>query len=264
MAFFLAAHAAMNRLVLHWLKPLLVTLAILLPASLQGKTDFEPKPELESHDFEVEDFHTYFVGEAGVWVHNEGEPCKRVFSIFTEFKKRNGGDAAAAWRSTETRLFGVSANVKDTSKTLGAALDDVLKKEILPDHPGEFFTSTSRLSESDNLGAHVYKHVHSNRDMADLAPDGITYVQRALDLSGNTTSTGNILVAEGVRARSGGQRARIVLNKTTGEFTIKVLEGPQAGRIQTLFRPHPEDNGGLNPLEYFSNEVDIDGLTIIE
>ena len=95
----------MNRLVLHWLKPLLVTLAILLPASLQGKTDFEARPALESHDFEVEEFHTYFVGEVGVWVHNSSDaPCERVFSIFRKLLARNSGDVWRAFETTRSRI----------------------------------------------------------------------------------------------------------------------------------------------------------------
>lgn len=81
-----------------------------------------------------------------------------------------------------------------------------------------------------------------------------TYVQRALDLSGNTTSTGNIHVAEGVRARSG-VLERLVLNKDTGEFTIKVLEGNQAGKLRTHFKPD-------NPLDYFNQNVAQDGMIL--
>lgn len=140
------------------------------------------------------------------------------------------------------------------AKALGQALDDVMRKEVIPGHQDAFFTSTQSLSETDNLGIHVWKHIYDRKDMADLAPDGITYVQRAMDLSGNPTSVGNILVAEGIRARSG-VLERLVLNSDTGEFTIKVLEGDQAGKIRTLFRPD-------SPLDYFNNNVAADGMTM--
>lgn len=54
---------------------------------LQAKIDFGSRPALGSHDFEVEDFHTYFVSEAGVWVHNHGFSCDRYFSRWKELTK---------------------------------------------------------------------------------------------------------------------------------------------------------------------------------
>jgi hypothetical protein len=46
-----------------------------------------------TYNFEVEDFHTYFVGVAGLWVHNTGRgPCEVIFSIYHNFRKRAGGN----------------------------------------------------------------------------------------------------------------------------------------------------------------------------
>lgn len=55
-------------------------------ALVRTKT-LEAKPEGEcftTYNFEVAQFHTYFVGQRGVWVHNEGiSICERIFSTFT-------------------------------------------------------------------------------------------------------------------------------------------------------------------------------------
>ena len=59
---------------LRWLTWLML-FASFFCGTLQAKIDFESRPAMGSHDFEVEDFHTYFVGEAGVWVHNHGLSC---------------------------------------------------------------------------------------------------------------------------------------------------------------------------------------------
>ncbi len=45
-----------------------------------------PGKTFTTYNFEVEDFHTYFVGESGVWVHNAGAWCQEVF---TEFHRIN-------------------------------------------------------------------------------------------------------------------------------------------------------------------------------
>lgn len=51
-----------------------------------------PGKAFTTYNFEVEDFHTYFVGESGVWVHNTGAPCERIFSVFySKAKNRPGG-----------------------------------------------------------------------------------------------------------------------------------------------------------------------------
>jgi hypothetical protein len=41
-----------------------------------------------TYNFEVEDFHTYFVGQSGVWVHNKGEACERIAAWYYRARKR--------------------------------------------------------------------------------------------------------------------------------------------------------------------------------
>jgi len=60
-----------------------------------------PGETFTTYNFEVEDFHTYFVGDSGVWVHNEGAPCERALSIFNNFLKREGDDY---WRAYERSM----------------------------------------------------------------------------------------------------------------------------------------------------------------
>ena len=77
---------------LHWFKVLFVILAMLLPASLQGKLAPQLEPAIGSHNFEVQDFHTYFVGKSGVWVHNTDKaPCEKIYSVFFQKAKELGG-----------------------------------------------------------------------------------------------------------------------------------------------------------------------------
>ena len=47
-----------------------------------------------TYNFEVADFHTYFVGKSGVWVHNAGSfNCEKLFSVFNAKVNKFEGDA---------------------------------------------------------------------------------------------------------------------------------------------------------------------------
>ncbi|MCB1245497.1 MAG: EndoU domain-containing protein [Verrucomicrobiae bacterium] len=63
-----------------------------------------PGERFTTYNFEVEDFHTYFVGESGVWVHNTGRTCQELFSVYFRFLQKNGGDPRAAYSSIITRM----------------------------------------------------------------------------------------------------------------------------------------------------------------
>ncbi len=41
-----------------------------------------------TYNFEVADFHTYFVGESGVWVHNRGPFCQRMVNLSLKLASR--------------------------------------------------------------------------------------------------------------------------------------------------------------------------------
>ena len=46
-----------------------------------------------TYNFEVADFHTYFVGNYGALVHNSGRtPCEKALSIFKKWEEQKGGD----------------------------------------------------------------------------------------------------------------------------------------------------------------------------
>ena len=75
---------------------------------------------MESRDFEVEDFHTYFVGEAGGWVHNSGAAaCQRMFALFDrilDFKAYKGN---------------LGKGYDDIIRRLGNGLDQDLKSTFV-------------------------------------------------------------------------------------------------------------------------------------
>jgi hypothetical protein len=55
-----------------------------------------PRGVFTTYNLDVADFHTYFVGGAGVWVHNEGTICERLKAIFIRLKDKEGIEGLAA------------------------------------------------------------------------------------------------------------------------------------------------------------------------
>ena len=120
---------------LHWFKVLFVILAMLLPASLQGKLAPQPETAIESHDFEGQDFHTYFVGEAGVWVHNMGRfICEQWFLEYRAFKKAANGDH---WKAFDDAVASKAAALKTQKKKLPKHQTNSIYNEVLTDYLDE-------------------------------------------------------------------------------------------------------------------------------
>ena len=79
-----------------------------------------PNQTFTTYNFEVQDFHTYFVGKSGVWVHNTGRaPCEKVFAIYSRYRNR-GLDPWEAFEETVRRTPGVP------SRTYGLAAGDAM------------------------------------------------------------------------------------------------------------------------------------------
>jgi hypothetical protein len=83
-----------------------------------------PGETFTTYNFEVEDFHTYFVGKEGVWVHNEGEFCERLKSAYINFLSKIPGDELGAYRTMRNRM----PDLKNNQKSEAAVLEEVLKE----------------------------------------------------------------------------------------------------------------------------------------
>jgi hypothetical protein len=82
-----------------------------------------------TYNFEVAEFHTYFAGEAEVWVHNQGAACDRVKSIYQ--KMRDRGEAPwNAFKRTVARVSGAAEKKVPSQvfhKAAGECMEDILK-----------------------------------------------------------------------------------------------------------------------------------------
>ena len=84
-----------------------------------------PGETFTTYNFEVADFHTYFIGEQGVWVHNVGrEPCERVFEIYHRFRAR-GDDPWEAFEKVVNKTSGVPSQTYGLAA--GEAMDEIYR-----------------------------------------------------------------------------------------------------------------------------------------
>lgn len=81
-----------------------------------------------TYNFEVAEFHTYFAGAGGVWVHNSGnEICDRVFSLFRKYMDRDTpGNPMAAYNYTRKRMTKMS---DETNREFVDRVLDEIKKQ---------------------------------------------------------------------------------------------------------------------------------------
>jgi hypothetical protein len=99
-----------------------------------------------TYNLEVQDYHTYFVGEPGVWVHNLGKkPCEIVFSAFI----RNARELGLTDDALKVERFNVLVQTKQVSKGIpdavwGRSSADVMQK-MLDDYAAGAFGSVDKL-----------------------------------------------------------------------------------------------------------------------
>lgn len=92
--------------------------SILSVSTLRGP----PRSHEFTYNLEVEGFHTYFVGNTGVWVHNATkQPCEKVLSIYRRYKLR-GLDPWEAFSETVKKLKDVPA------QTFGLAAGEAMEE----------------------------------------------------------------------------------------------------------------------------------------
>ena len=96
----------------------------------------EPGKRFTTYNFEVEEFHTYFVGKFGIWVHNTGRaPCEIIFSTFVDTARKLSltGNALKAKRFeilVETRTTLKKGIPRRAARVWGRSAADVSQKML--------------------------------------------------------------------------------------------------------------------------------------
>jgi hypothetical protein len=143
-----------------------------------------PGETFTTYNFEVEEFHTYFVGEAGVWVHNSGQaPCELARAAM-ETLRAQSGDSWIAMREALSRF-----SFADLSSRTRLKLFNETRQEVLAGRwPG---------------GTAPWENLQSQ--LRGLGPIGSpSYQDQINGLAGNSTLLGDNLKKIGVEAPWGG------------------------------------------------------------
>ena len=96
-----------------------------------------------TYNFAVDDCHTYFVGQAGIWVHNEGFLCTRLGSVYSDVLKTTG-DHKKAVDEVVAELAKVLKNPKADVEAVKAEL---AKSTIPGVSPEELFKKAQAKAE---------------------------------------------------------------------------------------------------------------------
>jgi hypothetical protein len=181
-----------------------------------------------TYNFEVEDFHTYFVGDEGVWVHNvAGRECQQIFSIYQRLRAR-GKAPDEIMRFLEQRLPKFTQN----EKVMGRALEEALK-DALPGVP-RAWTAGKPGDGAVNAWSHWIDHSRKlpQPDIPAGIADAVTYVRRAREFAAKPRSQH----LWGTRIRDG-LLEEVRYDPVGGEFAVFKLAGAEQGAIKTYFVP---------------------------
>lgn len=216
-----------------------------------------------TYNFEVVDWHTYFVGEAdrGIWVHNTGDKaCERAFALITRYKNRLGLDDYDAFKRLAGERVGQqivnSSWPSASSRTLGDVVDTIVKERVPDlDANAPFWTS----GQPGNPGANLYEHWQKRVRFDQLShlDNAVAYAEEAITLSRTTTAEVSTLVKVGWR-KKGQVWEKVVLDMRGGKngVVVKVVEGVDANQVKTYMEVTPQFTP-LSPLDYFNNETTV-------
>ena len=212
-----------------------------------------PDERFTTYNMEVARFHTYFVGDAGLWVHNSGYFfCDMMKGAWVHYRTAPGGTPESAALVVQGLIREAQANHALVNKDVWEILGSVAKlaaqdAAVFPNGPpAKLWTSTTVLTEAQNLGEHFYTHVIKQQQWGTEVRDVVTYVKRAFAFIDDPPETAlfNIRVRHGFREL-------VMLDPVTGDFAVKVLEGPKAGAFRSFFK---RDGTIESRIQYYNDQ----------
>ncbi|MBX9787724.1 MAG: HINT domain-containing protein, partial [Pirellulales bacterium] len=189
---------------------------------------------LTTYNMEVARFHTYFVGDAGLWVHNAADRlCEMFKGVLSRELDKPGATIASAAKIvqdavTQVRLAG-KLSKGDYFEILGSIVKEALKSDVVL--PTIWTTSKKYPTEAKNIGYHVWKHVIDGQSKPAAIDDIVTYVKQAL----NITNSNNPNILSRVQVRNG-RTDMLFIDQVTGDFVVQALDPPDVGKLRTFFR----------------------------
>jgi hypothetical protein len=200
-----------------------------------------------TYNFAVQDYHTYFVGPHGVWVHNTGGYCDFVKGEYWKARKIYGDSITDAVKKTTARVYRDKGREWHTENELFEVLGSLGKHAAKADQklPATLWTKGRFDTAAQNIGYHFDKHVILNVDNS--KPDGVddlfSYIREGHRHATKWVGVKNdALPADILRKRStvweDGIKieSELILDLTNGHFTTRVIQGPNTGALRTFFK----------------------------
>lgn len=167
-----------------------------------------------TYNFEVAEYHTYFVGGAGVWVHNSGDaPCQLARAAMETLRSQNGD----GWLSMRQALSRFSRS--DLSPRTRLKLFNETRTEVLAGRwpagsaPWDDLTNQTRglgLSGSTSFQNQIAGYAGNSKDLGEnLLAIGI---EAPWKRSGSETLAAHHIVAGGEKYESAVEARRILAN----------------------------------------------------
>jgi len=177
-----------------------------------------------TYNFEASDYHTYFVGNEGIWVHNQGkEACERVFSVY-KWRLDKGDDTLKALQFIDQKMPNI------TKGTLGHTLEEIITEKF-PALQNKW-TKGKESSGYINQARHWLDH----RKEFPTITNPITYMEEAIKFTDQTVSTNDLKIWTHTH---NGVLHKFALNKSTREVAIQYAEGPLIKQIKTFEKIDP-------------------------
>jgi hypothetical protein len=220
-----------------------------------------PGERFTTYNFEVADFHTYFVGSAGVWVHNRGlGHCQKVYALYKRY--RDSPNAAnetpfqtlarmKARMESAPGLGGVRPD-KIPSAIWGRASSDIAQG-MLHNYSGNLadFPTFNNWKESVFKGTGVLRS-HAGVDIHHIVE---RYIQEMLGIPKDVWNT-----APGIPL----PRNKKILDDLNVDFDdanklLAIHKGKNDGGISGLLQSAipPGNPGGLTPQQVISKLFDV-------
>ena len=160
--------------------------------------------EFSTYNFEVADCHTYFVGEAAVWVHNTGDVCKRLAAAYVKAEGEANGSAEVAIRVLQEKAAEIAKAENISAKEMAKHLDDAVKElQVQGKLPKDF----SLAPAAPGVRRLQLKTVDEQaKFLAENVP-GLTQEQAKLLLTEAQSRNSSVVIGRGSRVRGNHGRA---------------------------------------------------------
>lgn len=209
-------------------------------------TEREQAPNVTAftvHNFEVDAFHTYFVGDDRLWVHNAcGGNFHSVYSLYLRYVQKQGKTPEEAFKLVEGFRKIARHNIKDGD--IGRVLDEVLRTDTFPGVQTPLWTKGKYGHPGENMWKHYLDHVVDNksnfpgREFPNI-DNAVDYIKAARGFVDNF-GTGSDW-KRWTRVRNGVSE-EVFVRKSTREFSPVIRSGTENGASKTYFRVHPTED----------------------